>query len=73
VGLDRAVLFRLATSERLERVVRSGPVPVEQLLDVRPEVLDDLRRRGVATRVYAPCGQNWFRYRMRRLAGSRGV
>jgi proline dehydrogenase len=56
VGLDRAVLFRLATSERLERVVRSGPVPVEQLLDVRPEVLDDLRRRGVATRVYAPCG-----------------
>ena len=50
-----------------------GPVPVEQLLGVRPEVLDDLRRRGVATRVYVPYGANWFRYWMRRLAESRGA
>lgn len=50
-----------------------GPVAIEQLLGVRPEVLDDLRRRGVPTRVYIPYGQRWFRYWMRRLAESRGA
>jgi hypothetical protein len=34
---------------------------VEQLLEVRPAVLDDLITRGI------PFGSNWFRYRMRRL------
>jgi len=49
-----------------------GPVPVEQLLGVRPEVLDGLREAGVSTRVYVPYGPNWFRYWLRRLAESRG-
>lgn len=50
-----------------------GPVTVEHLLGVRPEVLDDLRQRSVPTRVYIPYGQHWFRYWMRRLAESRGA
>jgi proline dehydrogenase len=50
-----------------------GPVPVEQLLGVRPEVLDELHERGVPTRVYVPYGRDWFRYWMRRLAESRGA
>jgi proline dehydrogenase len=50
-----------------------GPVPVEQLHGVRPEVLDDLRLRGIATRVYVPYGADWFRYWMRRVAESRGA
>ncbi len=50
-----------------------GPVPVEQLLGVRPDVLDDLAARGVPTRVYVPYGADWFRYWMRRLAESRGA
>jgi proline dehydrogenase len=50
-----------------------GPVAVEHLLGVRPEVLDDLRQRDVPTRVYIPYGQDWFRYWMRRLAESRGA
>lgn len=50
-----------------------GPVPVEQLLGVRPEVLTDLHNRHVPTRVYIPYGHDWFRYWMRRLAESRGV
>ncbi|ADB29235.1 Proline dehydrogenase [Kribbella flavida DSM 17836] len=50
-----------------------GPVPVEQLLGVRPEVLDDLRSRGVPTRVYLPYGPDWFRYWLRRIAESRGA
>lgn len=50
-----------------------GPVPVEQLLGVRPEVLDDLRERGVPTRVYIPYGPDWFRYWLRRVAESRGA
>lgn len=49
-----------------------GPTPVEQLLGVRPDVLEGLRRRGVPTRVYIPFGSDWFRYWMRRLAESRG-
>ena len=50
-----------------------GPVPVEQLLGVRPAVLDDLRERDVPTRVYVPYGPDWFRYWLRRLAESRGA
>lgn len=51
----------------------AGPVTVEHLLGVRPDVLADLRRRDVPTRVYVPYGQGWFRYWMRRLAESRGA
>jgi hypothetical protein len=50
-----------------------GPRPVEQLLGVRPEALDELVARGVPVRVYVPFGHNWFRYWMRRLAESRGA
>ena len=50
-----------------------GSVPVEQLLGVRPEALDELHDRGVPTRVYVPYGPAWFRYWMRRLAESRGT
>ena len=56
-----------------EAVLQNGPVAVEQLLGVRPEVLDGLARRGVPTRVYVPYGRNWFRYWMRRVAESRGA
>ncbi len=50
-----------------------GTVPVEQLLGVRPGVLDGLHHRGVPTRVYVPYGPDWFRYWLRRLAESRGA
>jgi proline dehydrogenase len=50
-----------------------GPVPVEQLLGVRPEALDELHDRGIPTRVYVPYGADWYRYWMRRLAESRGA
>ena len=50
-----------------------GPVPVEQLLGVRPAVLAELRERDVPTRVYVPYGPDWFRYWMRRVAESRGA
>lgn len=50
-----------------------GPVPVEHLLGVRPEVLDQLRARDIPTRVYVPYGPDWFRYWLRRVAESRGA
>jgi len=50
-----------------------GPVPVEQLLGVRPDALLQLTARGVPTRVYVPYGPDWFRYWLRRLAESRGA
>ncbi|WP_211339337.1 proline dehydrogenase family protein [Nocardia mexicana] len=68
--------FALATQDGVLReslLTALGPIPVEQLLGVRPEVLDDLVARGVPVRVYIPFGDNWFRYWMRRLAESRGA
>lgn len=50
-----------------------GTVPVEQLLGVRPQVLDQLHERGVPSRVYVPYGPDWFRYWLRRVAESRGA
>lgn len=50
-----------------------GPVPVEQLFGVRPEILDELSAQDVPTRVYVPYGADWFRYWLRRLAESRGA
>ena len=50
----------------------SAPGPVEQLLGVRPALLDELAGRGVPVRVYVPYGDNWYRYWMRGLAESRG-
>lgn len=68
--------FALATHDAVIRealLAALGPVPVEQLLGVRPAVVDDLVARGVPVRVYVPFGDEWFRYWMRRLAESRGA
>ncbi len=68
--------FALATHDGLlrEALLRAlGLRPVEQLLGVRPEVLDELVTRGVPVRVYVPFGDDWFRYWMRRVAESRGA
>ncbi|WP_028922790.1 proline dehydrogenase family protein [Pseudonocardia acaciae] len=67
--------FALATHDGVLRealLSALGPVPVEQLFGVRPDVVDDLVAREVPVRVYVPYGDNWFRYLMRRLAESRG-
>ncbi len=68
--------FALATHDGVLRealLAALGPRPVEQLLGVRPLVLDDLVARGIPVRVYVPFGNDWFRYWMRRLAESRGA
>jgi proline dehydrogenase len=68
--------WSLATHDgRLREAVQlaHGPVSVEQLYGVRPEVLDDLRARDIHTRVYIPYGPDWFRYWLRRVAESRGA
>lgn len=68
--------FALATHDGVLRealLAALGPRPVEQLLGVRPSVLDDLVARGVPLRVYIPFGSSWFRYWMRRVAESRGA
>jgi proline dehydrogenase len=68
--------FSLATHDGVLRealLTAVGPMPVEHLLGVRPDVLDDLTARGVPVRVYIPFGDNWFRYWMRRVAESRGA
>ncbi len=46
---------------------------VEMLLGVREQDAADLVRRGVPVRVYAPFGDGWFRYWMRRVAESQGA
>ncbi len=68
--------FSLATHDGVLRealLAALGPRPVEQLLGVRPETLDDLVAGGVPVRVYVPYGADWFRYWMRRVAESRGA
>lgn len=73
---DARAPYALATHDGVLRealLAALGPVPVEQLLGVRPDVVDDLVSRGVAVRVYVPFGNDWFRYWMRRLAESRGA
>lgn len=72
---ESGVPFALATHDSVLRealLAALGPVPVEQLLGVRPTVLEGLVARGVPVRVYLPYGRDWFRYWMRRLAESRG-
>ncbi|MPZ62202.1 MAG: hypothetical protein GEU93_13095 [Propionibacteriales bacterium] len=67
--------FALATHDGVLRealLAALGPRPVEQLLGVRPETLDELAVRDIPVRVYLPYGDNWFRYWMRRVAESRG-
>lgn len=73
---ERGAAWSMATHDgrlREALLLAHGPVPVEQLLGVRPEALDALHDRGVPTRVYVPYGPDWFRYWMRRLAESRGA
>lgn len=70
------VPFSLATHDgRLREALflARGSTPVEQLLGVRPDALDELAARGVPTRVYLPYGPDWFRYWLRRAAESRGA
>ena len=71
---DAAGPFALATHDGVLRealLAALGPVTVEQLLGVRPDVIADLTERGVPARVYVPFGRDWFRYWMRRVAESR--
>jgi proline dehydrogenase len=71
-----AAPFALATHDGVLReavLAAHGPVEVEHLLGVRPEVIDALAGRDLPVRVYIPYGHNWFRYWMRRLAESRGA
>ena len=73
---ERGAAWSMATHDgrlREALLLAHGPVPVEQLLGVRPEALDELHGRGVHTRVYVPYGPDWFRYWARRLAESRGA
>ncbi|NIJ14634.1 proline dehydrogenase [Saccharomonospora amisosensis] len=68
--------FALATHDGVLRealLAAHGPLPVEQLLGVRPDMVTDLVARDVPVRVYVPFGGNWFRYWMRRVAESRGA
>ncbi|MDN5854174.1 MAG: proline dehydrogenase family protein [Actinomycetia bacterium] len=68
--------FSLATHDGVLReslLTALGPVPIEQLLGVRPEITGQLVARGVPVRVYVPFGDRWFRYWMRRVAESRGA
>jgi proline dehydrogenase len=73
---ERGAAWSMATHDgrlREALLLAHGPVPVEQLLGVRPELLPELLARGVPTRVYVPYGPDWFRYWLRRLAESRGA
>jgi proline dehydrogenase len=73
---QRDAAWSMATHDGRVRealLLAHGPVPVEQLLGVRPEALHQLHDRGVPTRVYVPYGPDWFRYWARRLAESRGA
>ena len=72
----RSASWSMATHDgrlREALLLALGPVPVEQLLGVRPAVLGELRARGVPTRVYVPYGPDWFRYWARRVAESQGA
>jgi proline dehydrogenase len=72
---ERGAAWSMATHDgrlRAALLLAHASVPVEQLLGVRPEALDELHDRGVPTRVYVPYGPNWFRYWLRRVAESRG-
>jgi proline dehydrogenase len=73
---ERAAAWSMATHDGRMRealLLAHGSVPVEQLLGVRPEALDELHDRGVPTRVYVPYGADWFRYWVRRFAESHGA
>jgi proline dehydrogenase len=73
---ERDATWSMATHDgrlREALLLARGPRTVEQLLGVRPDVLDELRNRGIPTRVYVPYGPDWYRYWLRRVAESRGA
>jgi proline dehydrogenase len=73
---ERGATWSMATHDgrlREALLLAHGPLPVEQLLGVRPESLDELHTRGIPTRVYVPYGPDWYRYWLRRVAESRGA
>lgn len=73
---EREAAWSMATHDARLRealLLAHGPVPVEQLLGVRPKALQELHDRAVPTRVYIPYGADWFRYWLRRVAESRGA
>lgn len=73
---ERYAAWSMATHDgrlREALLLALGATPVEQLLGVRPDGLEELSARGVPTRVYVPYGPDWFRYWMRRVAESRGA
>ena len=72
---ERGANWSMATHDgrlREALLLAHGPLTVEQLFGVRPEVLDELHIRGIPTRVYVPYGPDWYRYWLRRVAESRG-
>lgn len=74
--VERRATWSMATHDgrlREALLMAGGPVTVEQLLGVRPDVLAELHRRAVPTRVHVPYGRDWSRYWMRRVAESRGA
>jgi proline dehydrogenase len=73
---ERDATWSMATHDgrlREALLLARGPLPVEHLLGVRPQALDELHARGIPTRVYVPYGPNWYRYWLRRVAESRGA
>jgi proline dehydrogenase len=73
---ERGATWSMATHDgrlREALLLAHGPVSVEQLFGVRPEVLDELHARGIPARVYVPYGPDWYRYWLRRVAESRGA
>jgi proline dehydrogenase len=73
---ERGAAWSMATHDgrlREALLLAHGPVQVEQLFGVRPEILDELHTRGIPTRVYVPYGPDWYRYWLRRVAESRGA
>ena len=74
--VERGATWSMATHDgrlREALLLAHGPLPVEQLFGVRPDVLDGLHTRGITTRVYVPYGPDWYRYWARRVAESRGA
>jgi proline dehydrogenase len=72
---ERGATWAMATHDgrlREALLLAHGPLPVEQLFGVRPEILDELHTRCIPTRVYVPYGPDWYRYWLRRVAESRG-
>jgi len=73
---ERGAAWSMATHDgrlREALLLAHASAPVEHLVGVRAAALDELRDRGVPTRVYVPYGPDWFRFWLRSLAQSRGA